>query len=387
MAAALGEAVDDPVEDSFKSLAAPAQTVISTQNASFVGCRCKIGQDRSEGDAMAGEQADEAIDSVETSRELRPDRGPESGDLTIAPTIPEEGPTAPAPAAPRPTSLLGNIFRGIGIAYIALIGILAIEELQRRESILTSIVKREGDVQTALSLLGDSQEKRVTDKRAALEGERDKLRALRAHTNALVLVGPLRPDNRTPIALKQISCELAKLDDPALACPAAPRAEGMTFAERVRDGGRELAAVFFLKRTAERTSSGDVFAILVVVAAIGGALIRLYLPGRVRTDPYHTVLRAIGGGTVCYLILKGGSIPFMGTDVRMYTNPATAALLGLVAGMFSTRVFKVISDAVDAAASKLSTQPPSVPAGKAGPTGKDAGNAEPPRPTEKEKVA
>lgn len=242
--------------------------------------------------------------------------------------------------------------RGFAVAYIALIGILAIEELQRRDKVLALISARENEVAAALALIGSSQEARVAEQRATLEQQREKLRALRTRVTSLILVGPLRPENKVPVDLKLISCQLAALDDPSLACPEADDAVKLTD-RPLREALRQGAALLFLKRTAERTASGDVFAVLIVVAAIGGALIRVYLPGSEKADEIRTVFRAIGGGTVCYLVLSGGSIPFAGTNMTMYTSPATASLLGLLAGMFSTRVFKLLSDGVDAWSRKL----------------------------------
>jgi hypothetical protein len=247
---------------------------------------------------------------------------------------------------------LARLARGFAVAYIALIGILAIEELQRRDKVLALISARQNEVAAGLALLGSSQEARVAEQRATLEQQRSKLHALRTRVTSLILVGPLRPEKKAPVDLKLISCQLAELDDPTLSCREAD--DAVTLADMpLREALRQGAALLFLKRTAERTASGDVFAILVVVAAIGGALIRLYLPGREKTDEMRAMFRAIGGGTVCYLVLSGGSIPFAGTNMTMYTSPAMGSLLGLLAGMFSTRVFKLLSDGVDAWSRKL----------------------------------
>lgn len=73
-----------------------------------------------------------------------------------------------------------------------------------------------------------------------------------------------------------------------------------------------------------------------------------------RTEsPLRTVLRAMGGGIVCYLAVDGGSIPLNVGDVSKIANPATASLYGLLAGMFSERVFRLLSDLVDAFLSRL----------------------------------
>jgi hypothetical protein len=94
-------------------------------------------------------------------------------------------------------------------------------------------------------------------------------------------------------------------------------------------------------------------AILIVTASIGGALITLSLKKTRTESPLRTVLRAIGGGIVCYLAVDGGSIPLNVGDVSNIASPATASLYGLLAGMFSERGFGLLSDIVDAFLSRL----------------------------------
>ena len=61
----------------------------------------------------------------------------------------------------------------------------------------------------------------------------------------------------------------------------------------------------------------------------------------------------MGGGIVWYLAVDGGSIPLNVGDVSKIANPATASLYGLLAGMFSERVFRLLSDLVDTFLSRL----------------------------------
>ncbi|MFO0570967.1 MAG: hypothetical protein U0263_35360 [Polyangiaceae bacterium] len=233
---------------------------------------------------------------------------------------------------------LGRFLRAFGIIYIALIGVFAIEELQRREKVLATINARERELGADLATLGSAQGDQAIGKRASLESEARILRALRVRTTALILGGAVHTANGIPGTVKAILCEYSA-----------------TASAEIRCGGsdakwwsaRELAATAVLKRAAEQRSSGDVFAVLIIVAAVGGALIRFYLPGEEESDWFRKVFRAIGGGTVCYLALAGGSVPFEGTDMHTFTSPPTAALLGLLSGMFSTKVFKLLSDLVD----------------------------------------
>jgi len=254
-----------------------------------------------------------------------------------------------------------RIFFGCGIVYIALIGIFAIEELQRRQKFHSIVTEREGEVTAALAALGSASDSTSVAKRTELEGTRKKLAAIHARLVALIVVGPAQ---RGPSGiLKGISCDLAALGDSSIRCP--------TESPGAFSSPREIAATIALKRMAEQRSSGDVFAVLIIVAAVGGAPIRLYLPGRNEADAFRTVFRAIGGGIVCFLVISGGSFQLPGISTTALTNPATGSLRGLLAGMFSTKVFAFLSTLVDSWFEKLaskktngapSEEPPSKPA-------------------------
>ncbi len=235
----------------------------------------------------------------------------------------------------------GRLIRGFAIVYIALIGILAIEELQRRDKVLALLTARENELAAALAPNTNADDPR----RLELEKERREIQGLRARTTTLIVGGSIQPKTRP---LKDILCELTKVRASSVTCDVD---------DAHRDRFRDFLAEVALKRTAEQRSSGDVFAFLIVIAAIGGALIRLYLPGEDehdrKDDAFRRVLRATGGGVVCYLAITGGSIPLSGTSMTAYTSPATGALLGLLAGMFSTKVFQLLSSVVDTWVGKL----------------------------------
>ncbi|WP_437573790.1 hypothetical protein [Sorangium sp. So ce887] len=241
-----------------------------------------------------------------------------------------------------------RVLRGLAIIYIAFIGILAIEELQRREKVLAVLTARDNEIAAALAVMGDDRGEASNPQKEVLDRERTKLQGLKARMTTLILGGSMRPNTRP---LKEILCELA-----------ATRSVEVTCDGQEQDRLRDLAAALFLKRTAEQRSSGDVFAVLIVVAAVGGALVRLYLPGEYEhdehDDAFRTVFRAIGGGIVCYLALSGGSIPFSGTNLTAYTSPATGSLLGFLSGMFSTKVFLLLSSVVDSWVGKLMPHDP-----------------------------
>ncbi|WP_437477106.1 hypothetical protein WME75_27610 [Sorangium sp. So ce1014] len=247
----------------------------------------------------------------------------------------------------------GRVLRGLAIIYIAIIGILAIEELQRREKVLAVLTARDKELAAALAVMGDDRGEASNTQKEVLDRERTKLQGLKARITTLILGGSIRPNTRP---LKEILCELA-----------ATRSVEVTCDGQEQDGLRDLAAALFLKRTAEQRSSGDVFAVLIVVAAIGGAavsgaLVRLYLPGEYEhdehDDAFRTLFRAVGGGIVCYLALSGGCIPFSGTNLTAYTTPATGSLLGFLSGMFSTKVFLLLSSMVDSWVGKLMPHDP-----------------------------
>src|SRR5262245_17609470 len=110
-----------------------------------------------------------------------------------------------------------RILRGLGIVYIALVGIFAIEELQRRERLLGVIANREGEVAALLAgpigaqaplatperrgadpaaaLLAnpvDSQAPQVPSHRRALADERVRLQGLRVRLVSLILGGTIQ---------------------------------------------------------------------------------------------------------------------------------------------------------------------------------------------------
>jgi hypothetical protein len=289
-----------------------------------------------------------------------------------------------------PDALWKRILRAAGIVYIALIGIFAIEELQRREDALKVLERREATVAASLAILGSpslggAANPATEELRTQHAQELRLLAGLRARLTALILSGAIRTSTAKVDTIRAIQCELAAFTNPMLRCdrldgssapvltsrappPLAPPAAAVpspppllaAVVERPVAEPKdavpppdplgvvtEFWAQLFLKRTVERAATGDVFAVLILTAAVGGALIVGYLPST--KDPLRSaaILRALGGGVVCYLVLTAGKTPFTGADLASYKSPGAGTLLGLLAGMFSTRVFDTLSKLVD----------------------------------------
>jgi hypothetical protein len=255
------------------------------------------------------------------------------------------GPSHPAPPF-KEASRWWRLLWGAGIVYIAAIGIFAIEELQRREETRALLRARVSDIAAAVVAVGNGPDSQTAAKRAELERELARTHDLERRLTALIVSGSVRTAAMREGSLRQIICEFTTIDRPTGQC------------DLGRGTVRDVFGYLVLKRPAESTASGDILAILVVVAALGGALVRLYLPGAEREDSFRMVMRAIGGGVVCYLAISGGTL--VPTDVGLTTvkSPATASLLGFLSGMFATRVFELISDLVDSWIVKLSPAKP-----------------------------
>lgn len=253
----------------------------------------------------------------------------------------------------------------LGVLMIGLTGIFAIEELQRRDKLLTVLAARENEIAALLTTVGDGD----VALRDHLRRERRQIGALRTQVVALVLGGRLvtvQGDKAVPSpTLKVIVCELVALERASAVNAPTPAVDPSLAGQCTEPEGtaRDLIATLFLKRVAEKTSSGDVFAMLVVMASLGGGLIRQYMAdGRRRAKGQetvtHTLFRAFGGGIVCYLFLSGGATPFTGTNMTAYSNPATGALLGLVSGMFSEKVLGLLSFTVDSFVDRMRGEDP-----------------------------
>lgn len=220
------------------------------------------------------------------------------------------------------------------VTYIALIGIFAIEELNGRDETLRVLLAEEARLGVEGLRDGESHLKELKE-----------LRGLRQSIVALVVSGAV-DQARGTLTLREIQCQLVKLRKVELTCPEPSETS-------LRGQLIQWTARFFLKELSATAGSGQVLAILIVTASIGGALITLSLKKTRIESPLRTVLRAMGGGIVCYLAVDGGSIPLNMGDVSKIANPATASLYGLLAGMFSERVFRLLSDLVDAFLSRI----------------------------------
>jgi hypothetical protein len=226
------------------------------------------------------------------------------------------------------------------VSYISLIGIFAIEELDGRDETMRLILAEEARVGIeAVGRDGDGA-----------PAELAALRGLRQRLTALVVSGAVQQPQGTQ-TLKAIHCELVRTVEPGTICPPTLPNPGSG------DRAINLMSSFFLKSLGEVSGSGHILAILIITASIGGALITLSIqqPSDVAAGAQHgavgairTVLRAMGGGLVCYLAVNGGSIPLTVAEIAKTTHPATASLFGFLAGMFSDRVFRLLSSLVDA---------------------------------------
>jgi uncharacterized protein YidB (DUF937 family) len=228
------------------------------------------------------------------------------------------------------------------VTYIALIGIFAIEEIKARDDTLALLSGQQREVASDLAFALPA-----STRHQDLERRRDTLAALRARLEVLIIDGAVPIRNGRPGTLKEILCELALTDDPHVNCPVENETAWTA---------STVIPHLLLKYLSEESATGAVLAVLIITAAFGGALIRMSLES---PEPdgkrilLRTLLRAIGGGIVCYLIVVGGNLPIAGAGLQNASGPATASLLGLLAGMFSNKVFELLSELVDAFVDKV----------------------------------
>jgi hypothetical protein len=222
------------------------------------------------------------------------------------------------------------------VTYIAIIGIAAIEELKARTNATTELQRRQNEVLLALS------NQSLTDsRRAALEDEQQTLARLRRRLDILIMAGASPVGAATQAGpLKGILCEWAEEADSRIICTG-------------RNASESLLARIALLPLSERSPSGSVLAVLIVTAAVGGALVRLSFGSESDPDALRSLLRAVGGGIVCYLAIGGNNLLISSTDLARYSSPATASLAGFLSGMFSDRVFLLVSELVEALVAKM----------------------------------
>jgi hypothetical protein len=234
------------------------------------------------------------------------------------------------------------------IAWIALIGIFAIEQIKVRDNLLRGIAAMETETATRKGLLQAGSDGQPSAEERALDEQLVELGLIKQRLTALILTGEMTSRGSLP----SIECDLVQLRRGVGAAqpPARPPVECLG-----DDALHGFARTLTLQPLTERAASGALFAILVITAALGGAVIGISLERRRQSTPelMKTMLRAVGGGIVCYLVLDGGKFPFSSVEVTEYTNPATGSLLGLLAGMFSDRVFTLLRDVVFAFIERL----------------------------------
>ena len=225
------------------------------------------------------------------------------------------------------------------VIYIALIGIFAIEEINSREGASKLLAAQQTEILGRLAQSPNDE---------ALKTDRAKL--LDLQTRLAILVTDGAGALGTPATLKAILCELDKIHERNPICPVPE------IAPTAYDKVVTFFASVLLEPLGARSGTGEILAILIVTAAFGGALIRLSLDND--GEPIaRTCLRAIGGGIVCYLVLVGGAVPLATVDFVKPSSPATASLIGLLSGMFSNKLFHLVSDFVDAFVTKVTPGP------------------------------
>jgi hypothetical protein len=203
------------------------------------------------------------------------------------------------------------------VSYITLIGVFAIEELDSRSEMMRVLMAEEVRLSSD-GLRGD---------------ELAKIRVLRKRLTALSIAGSR---SHWPGTLIQIE------DEHLGGMPHHAPPKAVTMKDHL-----SLISNILLIPLHQESSSGQVFAILVIVAAIGGALIRLSLDSNWEFEWSVVVgglLRGIGGGAVCYLVINGGKMPLTILDANSAGNPSTASFLGFLSGMFADQLFKFLRD-------------------------------------------
>ncbi len=220
--------------------------------------------------------------------------------------------------------------RLVGVAYIALIGIFAIEEINGRNETMRIILAEEARV--SAEAVGSSRAESAQELKA--------LREVRHKLVALIVSGAQNGET-----LKELQHDLVMVH--VGSPPPAKSNNGWS------DGIVAFLAKVLLKDLSAIAGSGQILGVLVITASVGGALVTLSLRRKRDEEGLRTVIRAIGGGIVCYLAIDGGTIPLSPSDVAVTTHAATASLYGFLAGMFSERVFRLLSDLVDAFLSRI----------------------------------
>lgn len=227
----------------------------------------------------------------------------------------------------------------VAVPYIIFIGFFAINQIQQRDDTRQAIADRIDRITLQLLVVGPanpgSEGQAHTDERAALLSSRKTLESLQARVRALISVGAMTQRGTLPL----ISCDLLKMTEPMLDC---------------EDSRPQPSTERLLAGVIERTASNTLLAFLVVVAAIAGGLVR----GTLNSDNVRwslpEVVRAAGGGIACYLALAGGTVTATKFAETSGAAPATWSLLGFLSGIFASRVFRLLSELVDAFVARLS---------------------------------
>lgn len=198
------------------------------------------------------------------------------------------------------------------------------EGLEHNKNLLADIVKKQGDVNSAVK---DIEEKNRD--LATLIGE---IRKLSTRLRTLTLGG----SNRSSETLMNIAFEYQKLLKATL-----PN-------EEPQNGFIILSAFSTIDFISWRSST-FLIATLAVLSGIIGSLVTVFRLDKYSIDFLKRIVLGIATGYISFLLIKGGRSLFLleGTDVLPILNPYSAALFSLIGGMFTEKVFALLGDLFD----------------------------------------
>jgi len=198
------------------------------------------------------------------------------------------------------------------------------EGLEHNKNLLADIVKKQGDVNSAVK---DIEEKNRD--LATLIGE---IRKLSTRLRTLTLGG----SNRSSETLMNIAFEYQKLLKATL-----PNEEPQN--EFI------ILSAFSTIDFISWRSSTFLIATLAVLSGIIGSLVTVFRLDKYSIDFLKRIVLGIATGYISFLLIKGGRSLFLleGTDVLPILNPYSAALFSLIGGMFTEKVFALLGDLFD----------------------------------------
>jgi hypothetical protein len=243
-----------------------------------------------------------------------------------------------------------ELFELVAVVVLAILSVITVSEMSSRESFSNNVSNKIASLNVDLANIAVSLTSNLDAKiNDAVYTERkdatikiEQFEELNDKVSTLITVGVDDQSGVLKELIKSYQRATARFDETS----------SKSESELAQNILENLSSSYYIGFIYEMRSDHLLALSIISCSALGAMIFGLRSGTRMNV---RTLTSGLATGFIVYLALKGGQHLFLLTspDVRIPSNPYSSAFLGLLAGLFSDKAYKVLSSLVDDLASRV----------------------------------